>query len=43
MDKLRFSGLTKQVWDFADLVLKNRFAQALDEGAARYPIFRELR
>jgi hypothetical protein len=39
----RFSGLTKQVWDFADLVLKNRFARALDEGASRYPIFRELR
>jgi len=38
-----FSGLTKQVWDFADLVLKNRFAQALDTGAARFPVFRELR
>jgi ATPase family protein associated with various cellular activities (AAA) len=36
-------GLTKRVWDFSDLVLKNRFAKALDEGAARYPIFRELR
>ena len=38
-----FSGLTKRVWDFADLVLKNRFARALAEGAARYPVFRELR
>jgi hypothetical protein len=38
-----FSGLTKRVWDFADLVLKNRLARALEEGAARYPIFRELR
>ena len=38
-----FSGLTKQVWDFADLVLKNRFAKALDTGAARFPVFRELR
>ena len=37
------SGLTKRVWDFADLVIKNRFARALEEGAARYPIFRELR
>lgn len=43
MDNNHFSGLTKRVWDFADLVLKNRFARALDDGAARYPIFRELR
>ena len=39
----QFSGLTQEVWDFSDLVLKNRFAKALDEGAARYPIFRVLR
>jgi transcriptional regulator of acetoin/glycerol metabolism len=39
----QFSGLTKRVYDFAELVLKNRFAKALDNGAARYPIFRELR
>ena len=32
-----------RVWDFADLVLKKRFARALDEGASRYPVFRELR
>jgi hypothetical protein len=37
-----FGGLTMRVWDFADLVLKSRFAKALDEGASRYPIFREL-
>jgi hypothetical protein len=42
-DDHRFSGLTKQVWDFADLVLKNRFARALDDGASRYPILRKLR
>ncbi len=30
-------------YDFADLVLKTRFARALDDGAARYPVFRELR
>jgi hypothetical protein len=35
MDNNHFSGLTKRVRDFADLVLKNRFARALDEGAAR--------
>lgn len=38
-----FSGLTKRVWDLADLVSKNRIARALDQGVARYPIFRELR
>jgi hypothetical protein len=35
--------ITLKVWDFADLVLKKRFASALDEGASRYPVFRELR
>jgi hypothetical protein len=38
-----FGGLAMQVWDFADLVIKSRLAKALDDGAARYPIFRELR
>jgi len=38
-----FSGLTQRLWDFPDLVLKNRLARALEEGAARYPVFRELR
>src|SRR5262245_56665214 len=37
------TGLTYRAWDFADLVLKTRFARALGQGAARYPIFRELR
>ena len=36
-------GLSLRVWSFADLVLKNRLARALDERAARYPVFRELR
>jgi ATPase family associated with various cellular activities (AAA) len=36
-------GLTSRIWGFPDLVLKRRFAQALDEGASRYPVFRELR
>lgn len=39
----QFSGLTMRVWDFAALVLNNRFAKALEEGASRYPIFRQLR
>src|SRR5882762_4500755 len=42
-DNNRFSGLTKQVRYLADLVLQNRLAKALDEGAARYPVYRELR
>jgi ATPase family associated with various cellular activities (AAA) len=37
------SGLTHRVWNFADLVLKSRFSRALDQGAARYPVCRELR
>jgi hypothetical protein len=28
------SGLTKRVYYFADLVVQNRFARALDEGVA---------
>jgi len=39
----RFTGLTRRVYTFADLVLLNRLASALESGAARYPIFRELR
>src|SRR5262245_26332885 len=37
------AGLNQNVWDFADLTLKLRFAQALETGAARYPIHRSLR
>lgn len=36
-------GLTQQVWEFYELVLKDRFVRALEGGAARYPVFRELR
>jgi hypothetical protein len=39
----QYGFVTFRVWDFADLVLNQRFARALDEGAARYPVFRELR
>jgi hypothetical protein len=39
----RFSGLTKQVYYLADLVLQNRLVRALEDGAARYPIYRKLR
>ena len=38
-----YGVLTFRVWDFAEFVLKKRFAKALDEGASRYPVFRELR
>ena len=40
---MQFNGLTKRIYDFADLIVANRFAQALNDGVARYPIFRELR
>jgi ATPase family associated with various cellular activities (AAA) len=38
-----FSGLTKRVNFLADLVLQNRIARALEQGAARYPIYRVVR
>jgi hypothetical protein len=37
------AALKLDLWDFADLSLKLRFAQALSEGATRYPIHRVLR
>lgn len=37
------SALTVKVWDFADAVLKSRFARALETGVARYPVHRSLR
>jgi transcriptional regulator of acetoin/glycerol metabolism len=43
MNNQYFSGLSKQVYHLVDLVLQNRLARALDEGAARYPIYRVLR
>ncbi len=43
IENQHYSALTNRVFDFAEFVLKNRFARALEEGAARYPIFRELR
>jgi hypothetical protein len=33
----------QQIWDFPDLILKARFAEAIQSGASRYPIFRRLR
>jgi hypothetical protein len=39
----QFSGLITRVGTFADLVIRNRLAAALDAGASRYPVFRELR
>lgn len=41
---LRFnSTFLQNVWDFADLTLKARFARALEDGASRYPVARTLR
>ncbi len=36
-------GLNHDIWDFSDLVLKNRFMDALNDGATRYAIYRDLR
>jgi hypothetical protein len=38
-----FSGLTKRVHSLGELVLQNRTATALEQGAARYPIYRVVR
>lgn len=41
---LRFgSTLNHNVWDFPEMVLKQRFAKALEDGVARYPVYRSLR
>jgi hypothetical protein len=37
------AALKMDLWDFADLSLKLRFAQAMNDGATRYPIHRVLR
>ncbi len=42
-NKVQFRGLTQQIFDFSALVLRNRQARALEQGAARYPILRDLR
>ena len=39
----QFSGMTRQVYTLGELVLHNRIAKALDDGAARYPIYRVVR
>jgi hypothetical protein len=38
-----YSGLTLRVWDVAAMVVGNRTLRAFEEGAARYPIYRQLR
>ena len=39
----RFSGLTRHVNHLGALVLENRMARALEDGIARYPIYRVVR
>src|SRR5262245_27061026 len=39
----RSDGMTYEAYDLYDFVLKRRQVRALEEGAARYPICRELR
>ena len=36
-------SLNHDSWDLADLTLKNRFIQALDQGSSHYSIYRDLR
>ncbi len=36
-------SLNHDMWDFADLILKTRFARALAEGSAAYPVHRSVR
>jgi hypothetical protein len=36
-------SLTQDFWDLTDLLLKSRFARALEQGVSRYPISRSLR
>ena len=44
MSDLEFtSGLNHDTWSFSQLVVKSRFAAAISEGIARYPIHREMR
>src|SRR5438132_526121 len=40
---MNYLPVTKQAYYLSDLVLQNRFAKALEEGVARYPVCRELR
>ena len=42
-DNNQFSGITKEVRYLPQLVLYNRIVRALEDGAARYPIYRVLR
>jgi transcriptional regulator of acetoin/glycerol metabolism len=42
-DNRQFTGVTKEVHYLGALVLENRIARAIEEGAARYPFYRVLR
>src|SRR5882672_8318186 len=42
-ENTQFTGLSKRAHHLAQLVLENRLVRALDEGAARYPIYRVVR
>lgn len=37
------SGMLHDTWSFPQLIVKSRFADAMNEGISRYPIHRELR
>jgi energy-coupling factor transporter ATP-binding protein EcfA2 len=42
-DSKFISGINHDTWDFSQLIIRSRFAEALNEGITRYPIFRDLR
>jgi len=37
------TSITSQVWDLTEQVVRTRFTRAIEEGVARYPIYRSLR
>jgi len=43
MDIKYTSSISHETWNFSQLIVKNRFIEALNNGVTRYPIYRELR
>lgn len=43
MDINYTTSINHDTWNFSQLIIKNRFIDALNKGVTRYPIYRELR
>jgi len=43
MDTKFTASINHDTWNFSQLIIKNRFVEALNNGVTRYPIYRELR